>query len=848
MKQMVDRREHSAADPHTGSRSEVKSASILVAFDYRGYVPEVMATAARLAANEQRGNIHLVVTIPVPASVPLSTWMPEEERLAESMIEEARVQVGRRASGHWQKVRAGQGGRHIVQEARAMKTETIVMPNVSSKRGEWQQTLETVMRERPCQIVIESIPEALRARDEFHHVPSVAPVPPERKHHRRAKSALTDASGVTLRPWENVPTAKPEEPVEAVVGGDPDVVLHAGKLVLALGALGVVYGDLGTSPLYTEQTIFGLHAAHKITTDNVFGITSLIFWSLTLVVSFKYATLIMRAHNRGDGGGMALAMLIRRFKVPHALLLVTLGIVGASLFLGDGVITPAISVLSAVSGLSVVSPSFTHLVVPIALVILVLLFVIQRQGSALVGRLFGPVMLLWFFVIAVIGISGVVSDPSVVQALAPNWAVEFFINHGFDAFLTFGGVVLCVTGAEALYADRGHFGPAAIRLSWFSIVMPAVVLNYLGQSAHVLTHHGDRGNPFFDSVPSWGLVPMVILATVATIIASQAVISGSYSVARQAMRLGYLPRLKIIHTSDFEGQIYIPVINWVLAAGVIVLVLIFQSSQRLANAYGVAVTGTFVLDTTLFLAVSHYIWKWPKRRLIGIGVLLLTVELMFLFSNLAKVLHGAWVPLLTALTLTSVMLIWNRGRKIVTHNRIEKEGPLDDFIKGLESADPPVTRVPGVGVFMSPGRDTTPLALRAAIEYTKSLQEKALIVTVVEASVPRVDDADRYLVEQVGPKSLGIRHFWIRTGYQEQTNVPTALRAARRELLLERELDLDDAAYFVSQIAVVADDDSEMPVWQEKLFLTMARNSSGAADHFGLPADRTVSIGAQIPA
>jgi KUP system potassium uptake protein len=841
-----------AVESRRGKRRQATRQSALVAFDYRDYVPEVMATAARLAGDHGRG-IHVMVTIPVATRVALNASMPEEESLAESVLDEIRVQIGRRVTGHWEKVRDRQAGHQIVREARSLGVRTLVLPAAPTGRDEWNHTVETVMRERPCQVVIESVPAALRAPGRTYRVTSQPPAEPElvapEPRPRPSVPAMLSASGATLRPWENVPAAwavAPEESADS--GDDDDVILHASKLVLALGALGIVYGDLGTSPLYTEQTIYGLHAAHHITRANVYGITSLIFWSLTLIISFKYATLIMRAHNRGDGGGMALAMLIRRHKVPHTLALVTLGIVGASLFLGDGVITPAISVLSAVSGLSVVSPSFTHLVVPIALVILVMLFVIQKQGSDKVGKLFGPVMLVWFAVIAVVGVSGIASDPAVLQALSPSWGVEFFINHGLDSFLTFGGVVLCVTGAEALYADRGHFGPGAIRLSWFAVVFPAVVLNYLGQSAHVLNHPSDALNPFFLSVPSWAQVPLVILSTVATIIASQAVISGSFSVARQAMRLGYLPRLKITHTSDFEGQIYIPVINWSLAAGVIALVLIFKSSTRLANAYGVAVTGTFVIDTALFLAVAHSIWHRPKWQLIGTAILLWTVEAAFLLSNLAKVLHGAWVPLLTAMALTSVMLVWNRGRGIVSRNRSEREGPMAEFISELEGADPPVTRPPGVGIFMSPGRDTTPLAMRAALEYTNALHAKVLVVSLIDASVPRVDDEKRFLIEQLGPKSLAIRHVWIQRGYQERLHVPDALNAARRDLLLERDLDLERAAYFISAIAVVPAERSAMPKWQQKLFLTMARNSSGAADEFGLPPDRTVSIGGQIPA
>ncbi|HET9073925.1 MAG TPA: KUP/HAK/KT family potassium transporter [Solirubrobacteraceae bacterium] len=839
-----------SVDTRRARRRRVPAGSVLVAFDYRDYVPEVMATAARLAADHPRA-IQVLITIPVPASAALTAEMPQEESRAESLLEEIHVQTGRRVHGHWEKVRARQAGQRIIEEARALGVGTVILPTAPSSRDDWNTTVEAVMRERPCRVIVESVPAAQRRRDEESRLNlSVAAGPaavPARRETRPVVPVVRSASGAVLRPWENIPEAQTTPQADSAADGD-DVVLHASKLVLALGALGVVYGDLGTSPLYTEQTIYSLHAAHRITPTNVYGITSLIFWSLTLIISFKYATLIMRAHNRGDGGGMALAQLIRRHKVPHMVALVTLGIIGASLFLGDGVITPAISVLSAVGGLSAVSPSFTHLVVPISLVILIGLFVIQKQGSALVGRLFGPIMLFWFIVLGVIGLTGVVSHPAVLQALSPSWGVEFFVNHGLDSFLTFGGVVLCVTGAEALYADRGHFGPGAIRLSWFAIVLPSVVLNYLGQSALVLQHPKDAGNPFFLAVPHWALVPLVILSTLATIIASQAVISGSYSVARQAMRLGYLPRLTVVHTSDFEGQIYIPVINWILAGGVIVLVLVFQSSSRLANAYGVAVTGTFVLDTALFLAVAHYIWRRPRWRLVGTAVLLWTVEVAFLLANLAKVLHGAWVPLVTAITLTGIMLIWNRGRRIVTANRAEREGPMAEFIQELAGADPPVARVPGVGIFMSPGRDTTPLAMRAALEFTHSLHEKVLIVSVVDAGIPRVQDEDRFLIEQIGPRALAIRHVWIRVGYQERMHVPPALKAARRDLRLERDLDLDHAAYFISQISVIPEAHSEMPGWQRKLFLTLTRNAASAADQLGLPPERTVSMGGQIPA
>ena len=626
------------------------------------------------------------------------------------------------------------------------------------------------------------------------------------------------------------------------------MVLHTGRVLLALGALGVVYGDIGTSPLYAEQVTLTYHAARHVDPTTIYGIVSLIFWAITVVVSVKYAGVIMRVHNRGDGGIMALAALARRLRVSHTVALVTLGIFGASLFFGDGVITPAISVLSAVSGLKVATPGLTHLVVPISIVILVALFAIQRKGTGTVGGLFGPIMLLWFVTLAVLGLSQVVNHPGVLQALSPVWGIRFFADHGLDAFLALGGVVLCVTGAEALYADRGHFGAAPIRLAWFGIVFPGVLLDYLGQAALVLQHANDRVNPFFLLAPHWARIPLVVLATVATVIASQAVISGSYSVAKQAMQLGYLPRLRIVHTSLMEGQIYVPVVNWLLAAGVVGLVLAFQNSNALSNAYGLAVTGTFVLNTVLFLAVARAMWHPPAWKLAPLGALFLIVELAFFTANMAKILQGAWFPLALGITISVVMITWDRGRAVVTANRLAKEGSLTDFLAGLASADPPVNRVPGTAIYLNPGRDTTPLALRASLEHTRTLHEKVLIVSVREVSVPRVIDDRRFRVERMGPDEFAIRYVEIRVGYREATDVPTALRLARRELLLERDLDLEHASYFVSRITLVLGDDSPMRRWQGKLFVSIAKNAASAIDHFGLPADRTVSIGAQVGA
>jgi KUP system potassium uptake protein len=653
---------------------------------------------------------------------------------------------------------------------------------------------------------------------------------------------------VSPRPWEIAAEPRPHAVIEATEPGkEPDLIADAGRMVLALSALGVVFGDIGTSPLYTEQVVFTYHAARRINEANVYGVISLIFWALVIVVSVKYAGVIMRVHNRGEGGIMALAALCRRCKVAHAVTLVTLGIFGASLFFGDGVITPAISVLSAVSGLDVPAPGLSRFVVLISVLILIFLFAIQRKGTGTVGALFGPVMLLWFGVIGVLGLREVLAHPGVLQALSPVWSVRFFANHGVYGFLALGAVVLAVTGAEALYADRGHFGQGPIRMAWFAVVFPCVLLSYLGQAALILRHPADRSNPFFLLAPQWSQIPMVILACVATVIASQAVISGSYSVARQAMQLGYLPRLRIVHTSKLEGQIYVPVVNWTLMVGVIVLVLAFQNSNRLANAYGVAVTGTFVLNTVLFLAVANALWKTPRWRLFALGALFLIVEVAFFAANLAKIFQGAWLPIVAAFTVMTVMMTWNKGRRYVTGVRDAREGTLRDFLSELDQQEDPVSRVPGVAIYMSPNQEATPLAFRAEIEHSHSLHQKVLIVSVEEVSLPYVGDNDRFVIERLGDAGLGIRHVNIRMGYQEETNVPKMLQLARRELLLERDLNLEGASYFISRITLVATDEpTDLRGWEKKLFVAIARNAASPIESFHLPSDRTVAMGSSI--
>ncbi len=626
-----------------------------------------------------------------------------------------------------------------------------------------------------------------------------------------------------------------------------DVVAHAGRLVLALGALGIVYGDIGTSPLYAEQVIFNQHAQAAHTNPaGVYGVVSLIFWALIIVVSIKYAVIIMRAHNRGDGGIMALSALIQRRKVPRAAVLVTLGLLGAGLFFGDGMITPAISVTSAVEGLKVATPALSHLVVPIALAILIALFAVQRFGTGAVGWLFGPVILLWFTVIGVLGAHEVIMHPAVLQALSPSWGARFMVAHGVAAWLTLGGVVLAVTGAEALYADRGHFGATPIRMTWFTIVLPAVLLSYLGQGALILHDPHTISNPFYLLVPAWGRLPMVFLATAATIIASQAALTGSFSVAKQAVQLGFLPRLKIVHTSMLEGQIYVPLINWGLCVGVAALVLVFQNSNKLADIYGVAVTGTFILDTTLFIAVARSLWQTPKWKLALMAAVFYIVEVSFFTSNLAKIEHGAWLPLLVGLLVATVMLTWRKGRDTVTRNRTETEGSLSDFLDGLRDVKPPIVRLPGTAIFLNPGKTTTPLALRAQVEHNHALHEKVVIVSMDPVSIPRVEKADRFAAEMLGTGLFKIIHLSIRVGYHDSWKVPQALALARKQGLLPRNLDLEHASYFLSRMTIVPTDAPGMNRWRKKLFVGMARNATSPIDTFGLPSPRTVMTGSQV--
>jgi KUP system potassium uptake protein len=614
-----------------------------------------------------------------------------------------------------------------------------------------------------------------------------------------------------------------------------------------------VFGDIGTSPLYTVQTVFNPGDPHPVavSTDAVFGIISLIFWSVMLVVTLTYVVLVMRADNDGEGGIMALITLIRRQRVPGgrrtAIALSALGIFGASLFFGDSMITPAISVLSAVEGLKIVEPSLEHLIVPITATIIVLLFLFQRMGTATVGRLFGPVMIVWFLAIAVCGVRGIADHPEILKALSPTYALDFFFGHFSIAFFSLAAVVLAVTGAEALYADMGHFGRTAITRAWLILVFPACILSYLGQGALILGDPQDSlSSPFFLLVPEWARMPMVLLATAATVIASQAVITGAYSVAHQAVQLGYLPRLRIAHTSEETiGQIYVPWINWTLMVSVLTLVFAFQTSAALAFAFGMAVTGTITITTLLFFYLFRHRWGKPLWLVLLLGGGLLVVDLLFLAANLTKLAHGAWLPLLIGITAFTVLITWQRGRAIVTRRREREEGSLRAFVDELHALEPPLLRVPGTAVFLNRGKETAPLAMRANVERNHVLHEHVVIVSIETQTVPHVAAADRLAIDDLGYTDDGITHVSARFGYMDDPNVPGVLRQLEAAEI-ECPIEVDDANYFLSTIELRAGDAPDMARWRKRLFIATSRITADAAEYFGLPRDRTVIMGSHV--
>jgi KUP system potassium uptake protein len=621
---------------------------------------------------------------------------------------------------------------------------------------------------------------------------------------------------------------------------------------IVVGALGVVFGDIGTSPIYTIQTVFNPGDPHPvpISTDNVYGVVSTIFWSVMIIVTLTYVTLVMRADNNGEGGIMALITLLRRWTGRRGrrttMFLAGLGLFGAALFFGDSMITPAISVLSAVEGLKVIAPDFDDFIVPITAVIIVALFAVQRHGTAVVGRFFGPVMIAWFAAIGACGVNGIVDNPEILKALSPTYALTFLLGHFHIAFFSLAAIVLSVTGAEALYADMGHFGRKAITYGWLGLVLPACTLSYFGQGALVLADESKVSAPFFLLTPEWARIPMVLLATAATVIASQAVITGAFSVASQAAQLGYLPRLRVEHTSASTiGQIYVPWINGVLVVMVLILVFAFRSSAALAYAFGMAVTGTITITTTLFFYYARTRWAWSLWLVIPGGGFLLLVDLMFFAANLTKLVHGAWLPLLIAIVAFTVMTTWENGREIVTRAREKAEGPLREFIDGLRTCEPPLVRMAGTAVFLNRGKETAPLAMRANVEHNRVVHRHVVIMSIDTVPVPRLTDDERITIDELDYKKDGIIHVTACYGYMERPNIPAALRLLD-PAHTEGHIDVDAASYFLSKLELTAGDEPTMAPWRKRLFIATSYITADAAAYFSLPLDRTVSIGSRI--
>ncbi len=619
----------------------------------------------------------------------------------------------------------------------------------------------------------------------------------------------------------------------------------AGMVALVAGAVGVVFGDIGTSPLYTIKEMFHPHFGLTPDADTVRGLLSLGFWSLLLVVTLKYVIVIMRADNDGEGGIMALTALAQRSLTKGSRLSYTvgiLGIFGAALFFGDGMITPPITVLGAVEGLEVVSPVFTRWVVPISLVILTGLFAFQRFGTAKVGKAFGPVMITWFIVLAGFGTYNIAQNPSVLAALNPFWAWHFFVTHDWHAVLILGAVVLTVTGGEALYADMGHFGKKPIRWGWFGFVLPALVLNYYGQGAVLLRHPEAVANPFYMSIPDWAQIPMLVLATTAAAVASQAVITGAFSVTRQAIQLGYLPRLHIKYTSkDTIGQIYVPSVNLMLYLAVVVLVLSFQSSGALATAYGLSVTGTMLIDTLLLAIVAYTRWPDSRRWVLPLCGVFLVIDLAFLFANGAKLVTGigAWVPLFIGITAFTMMRTWRRGRELL-HGEVQKDGiRLDTFLPGLMLAPP--ARVPGTAIFLTADKGVVPHALLHNLKHNKVLHERNVFLTVETMTVPYAPKKKRLKIEPIGDDFYRVV---ISYGFAETPDVPQALMGSCDQGGVY--FDPMETTYFASRETVVARRQGGMPFWRDKLFAAMHRNAAPATGFFRIPGNRLVELGAQI--
>ena len=610
---------------------------------------------------------------------------------------------------------------------------------------------------------------------------------------------------------------------------------------LTIGSIGVVYGDIGTSPLYAfrEAVHAAVGAGNAAPAPVVLGILSLIVWALIVIVTIKYVLILLRADNNGEGGTLALMALARRAVSAGGAAIVLLGIIGAALFYGDAMLTPALSVLSAIEGLKMVTPAFEPYVVPITVVILLALFAVQSRGTARVATFFGPICLLWFVAIAVAGLWHVASNPAVLWAINPTYGLNFLLNNGLVGFVTLGAVFLVVTGAEALYADLGHFGRSPIRMAWLTVVLPALAINYFGQGALVLADPAAIENPFFLLYPQWALLPMVALATAATVIASQAVITGAYSLTQQAIQLGLLPRLEIKHTSEaLFGQIYMPRVNTLLLVGVLLLVVLFRSSSALASAYGIAVTGTMVVTAMMAFVVIWKVWQWPVFLAAAVMVPLVMIDLAFFGANLMKVMEGGWVPLALGGVIMALMYTWRRGSALLFAKTRRLETPLAALVAALEKKPP--LRVPGTAVFLTSDPTSAPTALLHSLKHYKVLHEKNVILTVETAPTPRVDVSERVRIESVGETFSRVV---LRFGFMETPNVPKALAIARK---LGWTFDIMSTSFFLSRRSLRPAAESGMPRWQDRLFISLARSANDATDYFQIPTGRVVEVGTQV--
>jgi len=608
---------------------------------------------------------------------------------------------------------------------------------------------------------------------------------------------------------------------------------------LTVAAIGVVFGDIGTSPLYALKEIFNGHHPIPVTPENILGVLSMVFWSIIVLVTIKYVAIIMRADNRGEGGSLALlALVTERAKNPRLSWIVTLlGIFAAALFYGDSMITPAISVLSAVEGMEIITPTLKPYVIPITLAILTGLFAIQKRGTGTVGMFFGPVMVAWFGILGALGVMQIMQNPHVLEALNPIFAIYFIVTHTGLAFLALGSVVLAVTGGEALYTDMGHFGRFPIRLAWFGFVMPALVLNYFGQGALLLVEPEAIESPFYHLAPDWAIVPMVFLATMATVIASQAVISGAFSVARQSIQMGLLPRMQIIHTSGMEeGQIYVPFTNWSLYLAVVALVIGFKNSSNLAAAYGIAVTGTMLIDTILVAFVMLLMWKWNKIVIVLVAGSLLAVDIAFFAANAIKIPEGGWFPLAMGLVSFTVLTTWRRGRKLVSEEMAKQSIPMEDFLHSIDD----VHRIQGTAVFMTSAKDGVPPALLHNLKHNQVLHERVVLVTVQTMATPHVNDMDRIYLHEM---HKGFKRLIIRYGFMESPDVPGALEQCKR---FGERFDLMETTFYLSRETIVPSLARKFSPLRGRLFAVMSKNATSASDFFHIPSNRVVELGTQL--